>query len=213
MPSVEKCMLKIAHSEDLKLRVGEAIKSEERWESTTRGGVGALEAALEQLMGIHARIDKEREAGEGDLLDDDDYKLVKKYLAGDLGLLTKMVRTMRAQIPGSKFRIEGMGRTLALLDKDIARERGKIRQVEMEEKEEILYQKDLEEREEEAPPEVDLEQAEEATLCPHCELTPVVAGDEVCPPCTLYRNRYEKLPPPHVLKARRERQEERSANS
>lgn len=225
MPSVEKCELKIAVYEGLKREILQDLVAREReWEQTTKGGIAALEAALEQLIGVHNKLDRDRDEQNESALGDDDYKLVKKHIAGDLAIIQKMSRSMRSSVAGSKPRLEGMGRVAELIDRKVALERSKIRQVEMEEKEEENYRRELEELQKvEEPPPVETaeeppadlpeeERAPEFPACAHCgdPIDPPTGGKH-CGSCMSYKNRFKKLPPEHVLEKRRAKKEEQEA--
>jgi len=234
MPSAEKALLKQAIAEDIANYLENQVSAEKRVITTTKGGVAALDTAIQRLMGMHTLLDKELDEGE---IDKDDYKLVKKWIAKDLNELTNMSRTFRASIPTAGGRVEGIVKSISLV-RDYARRAGvAVEQAKVQDEEEEEYQRDLEERQQdngnapETPAEDDTgafattdtmtPEGEEETyefpeyttdlpVCVHCGL-PIEtdSGDPGhCVPCVSYKNRYEKLPPVHVLKARRARWEE-----
>ena len=232
MSSAEKARIKKAAAEELRQQLEGQIAGEERQVTLLKGGVAATEAALQQIAGAHKKLEKDLEDG---TVSADEYKVAKGYLTMSSHLVTNQLRSMRAQIPASGFRVESYRKAINIVA-SYAGAQGRIAErAEREEIEEDEYRADLAERRAEPepaepapskqdngnaphPPEELTDESdrheEEPPPCKHCsEPVTMHTGSLFCTACTSYKNRYDKLPPEHVLEARRKRKEEAGADT
>ncbi len=241
----EKALLKKAGADE----VGEAIRRHAEGLRArleiSKGGVAAIEACVQQLQGVHRRLEEDLNKG---TVSPDEYKVAKKYMAFELQLLQNMHQSMKASLPVLKNEVMALGKAVDIASSISTSHERAAEKFEREELEEEEYRKDLAERTSESPPEVETRSVsyvkadpesekvideyiagqgkasakqrngnkprpQSKVSCSHCGLGEAATGSSVCVPCTSYKNRYKKLPPAHVLDARRERWEAARADS
>ena len=219
----EKALLKKAGADE----VGEAIRRHAEGLRArleiSKGGVAAIEACVQQLQGVHRRLEEDLNKG---TVSPDEYKVAKKYMAFELQLLQNMHQSMKASLPVLKNEVVALGKAVDIASSISTSHERAAEKFEREELEEEEYRLDLAERkkEEEVPEETpepppskqrngNKPKPQGEASCSHCGLGEAATGSSVCVPCTSYKNRYKKLPPAHVLDARRERWEAARADS
>lgn len=235
----EKALLKKAAVDEAAEAVRRHADGRKNYLEITKGGVAAIEACIQQLQGVHRKLEAALEAEKDEeRITEDQYKVAKRYMTLELGLLQNMHSTMKAQLPAIKHEIEGLYKSVNILDSLSAGHQRAAEKFEREEAEEDEYRKDLQERQEEPPEEAAQEeppeeeeapkneepnaedsepaetQGEQAPSCFHCH-EPVIlkTGGGLCAACKSYENRYSKLPPEHVLEARQKKKEHEDADS
>lgn len=232
--SVEKSLLKKAAAEEISAGLRKQSENLEKNMTITQGGVAATEAVLRNLQAVHKRVEDDLDSG---TLDPDTYQVVKGYLGQELRLVQRVHNSLREQLPAIKSRVEGMRAAILYAENYGAAQQRNAERIEREELEEDEYREDLAERKQEAQSEEepghagppggsvpetvsseavaeDAPEVPDVPSCTHCgEAITMHTGSKLCMSCTSYKNRYDKLPPDHVLEARRKKREEAGASN
>jgi hypothetical protein len=210
---IEKALTKKAAADELVDGLRKQIANELKALDYTKGGAASVLGCIEQLKGVHVLLERDLDDGN---VSDEEYKVAKRYLVRASNLIQGMHNSMKASIPEVKYRVEGVQKSIGFIESYAKSQEANAERAKREEEEEDEYRQDLEERrqgngnaphgDEEEPL---AQESQETSTCPHCKL-PIEkpSGSSLCVPCVSYKNRWKKLPPDHVVEARKKRSEE-----
>lgn len=219
MGKIEKCELKIGTLEEVLGLLHRASDSAHRNALGMAASSETLGVVLGRMGGLRTHLHGEIESGE---LAADAREPVERYLALAVGIVGSTRNAIEREVVTAGGFAEGLRKAADLVEHHKAREDRKLiaakrKSAEREEKDRcddasVSPQSEQHQAESSKQPATspqvpgsatEPEQEPEQEPCDHCGvLISVDTGGEYCSGCVSYRNRYAKLPPPHVLEQR-----------
>jgi hypothetical protein len=224
VPSYEKSLIKVGAADEILENLQQAAGNLRDHMVGVRGSLKPLKMLHERMHGIQKDLIKKHE--DSGKITDEEGQLLRQYGALYVNACAGLYNQLEQEVVISRANLDGMAQAIRVVEAYRKKQEGKgelARRMEAEAEEDRVRLKLVPDEEADAPVAEEQEEADapaeqeeleapaeapasEEPSCSHCsEPITVATGSKLCSSCASYKNRYEKLPPPHVLERRRER--------